>query len=72
MGGRHIDDHSFWAGGHGKGTVMPDGAKTKQVSSTDGFGALGHYEDTNETIVSQQNMAKTKVHGHPHKPGTRN
>lgn len=72
MGGRHIEDHAFWAGSHGKGTVMPDGAKTKEVSSAEGFGALSHYEDTNETIVSQQDMAKRKVHGHPHKPGTRN
>lgn len=72
MAGRKIDDHGSWVGKGGKGTVLPDGAKTKHVGSSEGFGALSHYEDTNETIVSQQNMAKTKVHGHPHKPGTRN
>lgn len=72
MGGRHIEDHSFWAGSHGKGVVMPDGAKTKSVDSAEGFGELNHYEDTNETIVSQQNAAKKKVHSHPHKIGTRN
>lgn len=71
MGGRKIDDHSFWAGSHGKGVVMPDGAKTKEVSSAEGFGALEHYEDHNETIVAQQQMAKKKVHGHPQRPGFR-
>lgn len=71
MSGRKIDDHAFWAGKHGNGTVMPDGAKTKHVGSAEGFGSLSHYEDTNDTIVSQQNMAKKKVHSHPHKAGTR-
>jgi hypothetical protein len=71
-GGRKIEDHAFWAGSHGKGTVMPDGAKTKEVGSADGFGSLSHYEDTNETIVSQQKMNSSKVHGHPQKPGHRN
>lgn len=73
MGGRHIEDHSFWAGGHGHNSVLPDGPhKTKNVESAEGFGALGHYEDTNETIVSQQKMSAKKVHGHPHKTGYRN
>ena len=73
MGGRKIDDHSFWAGGHGKNSVLPDGPhKTKVESSAEGFGALSHYEDTTETIKSQQEMAKKKVHGHPHKTGYRN
>jgi len=72
MAGRRIEDHSFWAGSRGKGTVMPDGAKTKSVESTEGFGGLGEYEDTNEKIVKQQNMNKAKVHGHPQKPSYRN
>jgi hypothetical protein len=72
MGGRHIDDHSFWAGSKGKSSVFPDGPhKTKDESSAEGFGELSHYEDTTETIKSQQEMSKKKVHGHPHKPGTR-
>lgn len=73
MAGRKIDDHSFWAGSKGHNSVLPDGPhKTKAESSAEGFGALAHYEDTTETIRSQQEMAKKKVHGHPHKPGTRN
>jgi hypothetical protein len=73
MAGRRIDDHAFWAGSGGKNMVLPDGGgKTKTVESAEGFGALGHYEDTNETIVSQQKMASKKVHGHPHKTGYRN
>jgi hypothetical protein len=72
MAGRHINDHNFWAGGPSKESPMPMESKMKQEHSADGFGALGHYEDTTETIHSQQEMAKKKVHGHPHKPGTRN
>lgn len=72
MAGRKIDDHSFWAGGKSKGSVFPEGAKTKDESSAEGFGALSHYEDTTETIKSQQMMNKSKVHGHPQKPGHRN
>ena len=72
MSGQRIDDHSFWAGGKSKGSVFPEGAKTKDESSAEGFGALARYEDTTETIKSAQEMAKKKVHGHPHKPGTRN
>jgi hypothetical protein len=73
MSGRRIEDHSFWAGSRGKDSVFPDGPhKTKGESSAEGFGALSHYEDTTETIKSQQEMGKRKVHGHPHKAGTRN
>lgn len=72
-GGQRIDDHSFWAGGKGKDSVFPDGPhKTKDESSADGFGFLGMYEDTTDKIKSTQEMAKKKVNGHPHKPGTRN
>jgi hypothetical protein len=73
MAGRKIDDHSNWVGAHGKHAPLPEvGGKMKQETSADGFGALSHYEDTTDTIKSQQEMAKRKVHGHPHKPGTRN
>jgi hypothetical protein len=73
MSGRKIDDHSFWAGGKGHNSVLPDGPyKTKAESSAEGFGALNHYEDTTETIKSQQMMSKKKVHGHPQKVGHRN
>lgn len=72
MGGKSISDHSFWAGKGSNGSVFPMGAKTKDESSAEGFGALAHYEDTTETIKSQQEMAKKKVHGHPQKVGHRN
>ena len=73
MGGQRIDDHKSWMGSKGKDSVFPDGPhKTKDESSAEGFGKLSHYEDTTETIKSQQEMAKKKVHGHPMKPGTRN
>jgi hypothetical protein len=71
MGGRHITDHKSWVGGASKGSVFPEGVKTKDESSAEGFGALLHYEDTTDTIKSQQEMAKKKVHGHPHKTGYR-
>jgi hypothetical protein len=73
MAGRRIDDHGFWAGGKGKSSVLPDGPhKVKDESHAEGFGGLSKYEDTNETIVSQQMMNKKKVHGHPMKEGFRN
>ncbi len=73
MGGQKINDHSFWAGAKGKHSPFPDGPhKCKDESSAEGFGALAHYEDTTETIKSQQEMAKKKVHAHPTKAGYRN
>ncbi len=73
MAGRRIDDHSSPFGTHGKNSVFPDGPhKVKVESHAEGFGELSHYEDTNEAIVSQQNMNKKKVHGHPRKDGFRN
>ena len=72
MSGRLISDHAFWAGGKSKGSVFPEGAKTKDESSAEGFGGLNKYEDTTEAIKSQQMMNKSKVNGHPMKPGMRN
>ena len=73
MAGRKIDDHSFWAGGPGKNSVLPDGPhKTKPEHSAVGAGGLSHYEDTTETIKSQQDMSIKKVHSHPQKAGYRN
>lgn len=72
-GGQRIDDHSFWAGSKGKSSVFPDGPhKTKDESSAEGVGHLSNYEDTTEAIKSQQMMGKSKVSGHPAKPGYRN
>lgn len=71
-GGQRIDDHSFWAGGKSKGSVFPEGAKTKEESSAEGSGNLSKYEDTTETIKSQQEMSKKKAKSHDMKPGYRN
>ncbi len=65
-----ITDHKFF-GGSGS-PKFPTGNKTKDESSANGFGALNSYEDTTEAIKSQQEMNKSKVHGHPQKPGHRN
>lgn len=72
MGGRHINDHASWVGKGSDGVVFPSGAKMKKEHGAEGFGALSYYEDTNETIVRQQDMAKKKVHGHPRKDLNRN
>lgn len=72
MSGRKIDDHSSWIGKGKDGVPFPSGAKMKSESSAEGFGSLSHYEDTTEAIKSQQMMNKSKVHGHPRKPGHRN
>jgi len=71
-GGRRIDDHSSEWGMGGKGSVFPDGPhKVKHESSAEGAGGLGHYEDTTETIRSQQVMQEGKAKSHPMKPGHR-
>ncbi len=72
MGGTRIDDHKFWAGGPANGSVFPMGAKTKNESSAEGAGAVSKYEDTTETIKSQQQMGIGKVKSHPMKSGHRN
>lgn len=72
MGGRKIDDHKFWAGGAGKNMVMPQGVHTKSESSAEGDGGLSRYEDTTETIKSQQEMGVRKARGHAQKAEHRN
>ncbi len=71
MGGMKITDHKFF-GGSGSPRFPDGGHKLKDESSAEGFGGLSHYEDTTETIKSQQMMNKSKVHGHPQKAGHRN
>jgi hypothetical protein len=72
MAGRRIDDHKFWAGGHGKGTVFPDGAKMKEERSADGAGSLNmDYPDTTEHIYRDQKKGESEVHKHKMKPGYR-
>lgn len=72
MSGRRIDDHSSWIGGGSKGSVFAEGVKIKNESSAEGAGAVGKYEDTTETIKSQQEMGIGKAKSHPMKPGYRN
>jgi len=72
-GGRKIDDHSFWAGGKGKNSVLPDGPhKTKVESSAEGAGAEMDYEDTTEKIKAQQVEGVKKIKSRPMKPLYRN
>ncbi len=71
MAGRRIDDHSSWIGKGSGGVVFPMSAKMMGESEANAFGGLGHYEDTTEAIKAQQNLNVKKVHGHPHKAGTR-
>lgn len=72
MAGQRIDDHSFWAGGKSKGSVFPEGAKTKEYHSDGHMAELSHYEDTNKAIQEQQMMNEKKQKGHDRKPGFRN
>lgn len=70
MSGMKITDHKFF-GGSGS-PKFPMGNKMKDESSAGGFGALSQYEDTTDAIKRQQEMNKSKVHGHPQKAGHRN
>lgn len=73
MAGQKINDHSSWMGGKSKESPLPvGGAKNKFFSSAEGAGALSHYEDTTETVKSQQEMGKKKVQAYPQKAGHRN
>ena len=71
MSGRRIDDHSFWAGKGSRESVFPMGAKVKTENSPEGSGNVSRYEDTTETIKSQQEMGIRKVKSHPMKTGHR-
>lgn len=70
---KRIDDHSFWAGKGGKGSVLPSGgAKTKMESSAEGAGSVKMYEDTTQAIRSTQVRAEGKAKSRPLKDGNRN
>lgn len=72
-GGQRIDDHSFWAGGKSKGSVFPEGAKTKDESSAEGAASVMKYEDTTEAIRSTQVEGSKQAKSRPMKqPGYRN
>ncbi len=71
-GGQKINDHSFWAGGMSKESPLPTQTKVKYESSAEGAGGLSNYEDTTETIKSQQMKSISKAKGRPLAPGYRN
>jgi hypothetical protein len=70
MAGKSITDHKFF-GGEGS-PRFPKGVHTKDESSAEGAGSVMKYEDTTETIKSQQEMGIGKAKSHPMKPGHRN
>jgi hypothetical protein len=72
MGGQKIDDHKSWMGGASKGSVFPEGVKTKNESSAEGAGGVTRYEDTTEAIKETQVAGDKKVKSHPLKFGYRN
>lgn len=71
MGGQKINYHGFWAGGKSKGSVFPEGVKTKNESTAEGAGEVSKYEDTTEAIKSVQTMGEKKIKSHPMKSGYR-
>lgn len=71
MGGQRIDDHKFWAGARSKGSVFPEGAKTKDESSAEGSGEVMRYEDTTEAIKHVQTESVKHAKNRPLKPGYR-
>ncbi len=72
MSGRRIDDHSFWAGSKSKESPMPMNSKMKQMTSAEGAGSLGTYEDTAEQIKDQQELNIRKAKAQAHKTHYRN
>jgi hypothetical protein len=70
MAGKAITDHKFFAGSGSP--KFPKGVHTKDESPAVGAGSLSHYEDTTETIKSQQMMGTKKIHAHSQKAGHRN
>lgn len=68
MGGRKINDHSFFAGGMSKDSVLPKGVHVKQESSAEGAGSVREYEDTSEKIKKQQAMSEGKMRAYAQKP----
>lgn len=71
MSGRRIDDHKSIGTPGGKGEVFKKGVHTRDYSSAEGAGSLSKYEDTTETIKSQQQMGISKAKSHSQKPGHR-
>ena len=72
-GGQKIDDHSFWAGSKGNGSVFPDGPhKVKMEKSAEGAGSLARYQDTTEEIKKTQDHGIGKAKARPMTDNNRN
>jgi hypothetical protein len=71
MAGRKISDHSFWAGGHSKASVFPEGAKSKSVSDVEGAGSVMQYQDTEEKISEAQRKQIGKIRSYKQPEGER-
>lgn len=72
MGGRKIDDHSFWAGAPSKGSVFPHGVHSKQMEAGPSGGELVEYFDSAPKIKEVQDKAVSKMKSYATKPGYRN
>jgi len=70
--GQKINDHSFWAGGSSKQSVLAQGVKHKAESSAEGAGMMSEYEDTTEAIKKQQSMTVSNTKSHKQKDHYRN
>lgn len=72
MGAKRIDDHSFWAGGPSKDSVLAEGAKVRSITSAEGAGELDRYEDTEQAIERVQDFTARKVEKERMRDGYRN
>lgn len=61
MGGRSIEDRSFWAGSGGREGPFPMNSKIRSMDSGEGAGELERYEDTEEDIKRSQDLARSKI-----------
>lgn len=64
---KKIDDHSFWAGRSSDESVLPTETRVKRIEDVDGAGELRRYEDTEETIRSQQEKGIREIDRRPMK-----
>jgi hypothetical protein len=71
-GGQKINDHGSWIGKGNKGSVFPEGVKTKAMKEGEGAGELARYEDSAESIKSFQDKARSQAKSRPMKPEYRN
>jgi hypothetical protein len=72
MAGKRIDDHKFWAGGPSRDSVLPEETRVRSIDDVDGAGDLKRYEDSEETIRSQQEKGIREAESRPMKADYRN